>query len=107
MILDRVTPSGTPQMGLITKVLSDRTYQISYISREAKMDKDTFKITKSAQKGILYRPVNQLSLISSKDECQDVNMEFLELEKTRADGKDYPLQDEFLGEDTTYLKPTK
>ena len=103
MILDRVTPSGTPQMGLITKVLSDRTYQISYISREAKMDKDTFKITKSAKKGILYRPVNQLSLISSKDECQDVNMEFLELEKTKADGKNYPLQDEFLGEDTTYL----
>ena len=67
------------------------------------MDKNTFKITKSAKKGILYRPVNQLSLISSKDECQDVNMEFLELEKTRADGKNYPLQDEFLGEDTTYL----
>ena len=104
MILDRVTPSGTPQVGVVSKVYSDRTYGLTYVQKEAKMDRNTFKITKPATKGTLKRPINQLAMVCSKDECQNVNMEFVDVDKTLTQGKIRPagLEDEFLGEDETF-----
>ena len=106
MIADRVTISGTPQLGEIVEIKSDRTYGISYVQKQAQMNKETFKITKSAKKSTLYRPINALILVCHKDECKEANVELFSLENTKTDGKELHVDDEFLGEQETFNDDT-
>ena len=104
MVLDRITPMGSPQLAIVSQVFSDRTYEVTYVKKEAKMDKNTFQITKSATKGTLNRPINQLAIICKKNECHNVSMEFVDIDQTKTDGRNYPfdIEDELLGEDETF-----
>ena len=100
MILDKITPQGTPQLGIVSKVHSDRSYEITYVYKEAKIDKNTFQITKSAKKGTLDRPINQLAIVCKKNECTNINLEFVDTDTTKPHGPEF--EDEFLGEDETF-----
>ena len=102
MILDRISPNGIPQLGLVTKMFSDRTFEISYVVKQAQIDKKTFKITKSAKKGTLTRPINQLAIICGKNECENISLEFVDVDKTKTIGSNHLVEDEFLGVDETF-----
>ena len=75
-VLDRYDKETlNPTLGVISKEISERSYQVLYVKRKMKIDEKTLKMTKQAKKAYLERPAQALSLICSTNECNDFNLE--------------------------------
>ena len=74
MVLDRKASQKT-SLGIIQEVLSDKSYRIKYVKKLLKVNPDTFEVTKTAKHGIISRPAQQICLISTAEENNQVNLE--------------------------------
>ena len=81
-VLDRINEAGTFTLAIVTDILSDRTYEIEYCKKSARVDKKTYKITRSAKKSKLIRPINNLVFICKKSECTNVNIDVFEMDES-------------------------
>ena len=76
LILDKINHSTKqPVIGVITECLSDRSFKIQYVSREAKINPETYKIEKVAKKKELYRPAQKLSFICMQDCREEISID--------------------------------
>ena len=74
LILDHCNKtSGYPTIGIVKEVLSDRTFKISYVKKEAQIN-DIYQITKQAVLSELIRPAQGLSFICEGNK-QEINIE--------------------------------
>ena len=73
LVLDRLREDGAPELGRITEVLSERTFNVLVIRHQARLDKDNYKIVRSATKNILQRPAQQLCHITDEQGHFDVD----------------------------------
>ena len=106
-ILDRITEAGTFTLGIVVDILSPRTYELEYVKKSARLDKKTYKVTRSAKKSKLTRPINQLTFICKKSECENVNIEVFDVDQTRPERRGefaHQVSDEFLGEDEIFVE---
>ena len=105
-ILDRITEAGTFTLGIVVDILSPRTYELEYVKKSARVDKETYQVTRSAKKSKLIRPINQLTFICKKSECTNVNIEVFDVDQTRPERGEFAHQvsDEFLGEDEIFVE---
>ena len=87
-------------------ILSPRTYELEYVKKSARVDKETYQVTRSAKKSKLIRPINQLTFICKKSECTNVNIEVFDVDQTRPERGEFAQQvsDEFLGEDEIFVE---
>ena len=74
MVLDRKASQKT-SLGLIEEVLSDKSYRIKYVKKLIKVNPETFEVQKTAKHGIISRPAQQICLISTAEENNQVNLE--------------------------------
>ena len=82
-ILDRINPeTKQPTLAKVVDILSDRSYSVEYSKNSAKIDPKTFQIMRGAKKYIVQRPAQQLALIASENDCQNINLEPVNLEDT-------------------------
>ena len=75
-LLDKINKNtNLPYLGVVKKVLSDRSYTIEFIQKEARVNPTTFEILRVARKSTLDRPAQQLALIASQEECKDFSVD--------------------------------
>ena len=108
-ILDRLTEAGTFTLGVVTDILSNRTYELQYIKKAARVDKKTYKITKTARKSKLIRPINQLTFICKESECTNVNIDIFSsdaMDQSRPDNEnlDQQVTDEIMEEEEIFME---
>ena len=75
-MLDKINKSTKQhQLGTIIKKLTDRTFRVEYLKKEAKIDPSTFEITRVAKKTDVLRPAQQLCYITTADCRDEVNVD--------------------------------
>ena len=75
-MMDKINKSTKQfQLGTITQKLSDRTFKVQYLKKEAKVDPSTFEITRVAKKSEVLRPAQQLCYITTADCRDEVNVD--------------------------------
>ena len=102
LILDRISKSTKqPTIGIVTECLSNRSFKIQYISKEAKINPETYEIEKIAKKKELFRPAQQLVFICNQDCREEISIDPF-LPDRMGDGVDHDDQDADIGvvEDT-------
>ena len=76
LVKDKISKNTKqPVLAIITRVLSDRTYEVEYNKTEMKINEKTFEIIKSSTKNRFLRPAQQLIYITSGDDPKEVHLD--------------------------------
>ena len=96
-VLDKFDPiTKIPILGIITKILSPRSFEIQYIKKQMIINPTTFEMEKRAKKSTILRPAQSLSLICSLKNCQNVDVELQDIQQltTSEDDQDVTVHQE-------------